>query len=68
MFSSDMKYMIAEKVQKILQETHHPELPKGKIQFLLHVDGAESWSWANIKNNGSQSDLVPSELIRNISV
>ena len=53
MFSPDMKHMIAEKVQKILQDTCHPELPKGEINFLLHVDGAESWSWANIRNNGS---------------
>ena len=53
MFSPDMKHMIAEKVQKILQDTLHPELPKGEINFLLHVDGAESWSWANIRNNGS---------------
>lgn len=28
----------------------------GEIQFLLHVDGAESWSWADIRNNGAVSD------------
>ena len=72
MFSSDMKYMIAEKVQKILQETLHPELPKGEINFLLHVDGAEDWSWANIRNNKSaRSNLkieVIDELNRNITI
>jgi len=44
MFSTEMKHIIAEKVQKILQETHYSELPKGEINFLLHVDGAEIWS------------------------
>jgi len=52
MFSVRQKRDIADKVQAILRETNHPELPKGEIKFLLHVDGAESWSWADIRNNG----------------
>ena len=51
MFSVQQKREIAEKVQQILRETKHPELPNGEIQFFLHVDGAESWSWADIRNN-----------------
>ena len=53
MFSVTQKRHISEEVQRILRATNHPELPKGEIQFLLHVDGAESWSWADIKNNGA---------------
>lgn len=53
MFSVRQKREIADKVQQILRETNHPELPSGEINFHLHVDGAESWSWADIKNNGS---------------
>lgn len=53
MFSVQQKRNIAEAVQKILRDTNHPELPAGEIQFLLHVDGAESWSWADIRNNGA---------------
>lgn len=53
MFSVNQKRIIAEKVQQILRETNHPELPEGEIQFLLHVNGAESWSWADIRNNGA---------------
>jgi hypothetical protein len=53
MFSVRQKREIAEKVQQILRETAHPELPEGEITFHLHVEGAESWSWADIKNNGS---------------
>lgn len=53
MFSVRQKREIAEKVQSILRETGHPELPDGEIQFLLHVDGNESWSWADIRNNGA---------------
>lgn len=52
MFSVKQKREIADKVQKILQDTKHPELPEGEINFALHVDGAESWSWADIRNNG----------------
>jgi hypothetical protein len=53
MFSVRQKREIAEKVQTILRETGHPELPDTEIQFLLHVEGAESWSWADIRNNGA---------------
>jgi len=53
MFSVLQKREIADKVQRILRETGHPELPKGEISFLLHVWGAEGWSWADIANNGA---------------
>ena len=53
MFSVKQKREIADAVQQILRTTNHPELPTGEIQFHLHVDGAESWSWADIKNNGA---------------
>lgn len=53
MFSTQQKLEIAEAVQKILRDTNHPELPKGEIRFSLHVAGAESWSWADIRNNGA---------------
>ena len=53
MFSVRQKREIAEQVQRILRATEHPELPGGEIRFHLHVDGAESWSWADIRNNGA---------------
>jgi len=53
MFSVQQKRDISDAVQKILRATNHPELPDGEIKFLLHVEGAESWSWASIKNNGA---------------
>ena len=53
MFSVRQKRDIAEKVQTILRGTNHPELPEGEIQFALHVVGVESWSWAEIRNNGA---------------
>lgn len=53
MFSVAEKRHIAEAVQQILRATQHPELPTGEIRFSLHVDGAESWSWADIRNNGA---------------
>lgn len=53
MFSVRQKREIADAVQGILRATNHPELPEGEISFHLHVDGAESWSWADIRNNGA---------------
>lgn len=57
MFSFREKQAISAAVQKILRETNHPELPEGEIKFNLHVDGAEGWSWADIKNNGTEDDF-----------
>ncbi len=53
MFSVQQKQDISDAVQKILRDTAHPELPNGEVSFHLHVDGAEGWSWANIRNNGA---------------
>jgi hypothetical protein len=56
MFSVNQKRQIADAVQKVLRDTGHPELPEGEIQFALIVRGAESWSWADIRNNGVVQD------------
>ena len=53
MFSVRQKREISDKVQEVLRATNHPELPKSEINFTLSVKGAESWSWAEIKNNGA---------------
>lgn len=53
MFSYAQKQAIADAVQKTLRATGHPELPEGEIQFALHVQGAQKWSYAMIMNNGS---------------
>jgi hypothetical protein len=53
MFSVKQKREISDAVQKILRATNHPELPEDEIQFQLIVRGKESWSWADIKNNGA---------------
>jgi len=53
MFSVRQKREIAEAVQGILKGTGHPELPGGEVQFRLIVQGAEPWSWADIRNNGA---------------
>lgn len=53
MFSVQQKRDIADAIHRILRDTEHPELPaRGKpIVFQLHVEGAEDWSWADIRNN-----------------
>ena len=56
MFSVRQKREIAEKVQAILRETNHPELPEGEIQFQLEVSGSTYFSWVVIRNNGAILD------------
>jgi hypothetical protein len=67
MFSPQQKREIAMKVQAILQETAHKELPAGEVNFILHVDGAEDSSWANIRNGSQASVPVPDVLVQNLS-
>lgn len=53
MFSVSQKREIADKIQQLLRETGHPELPEEEIQFEIRIKGAEPWSWACVKNNGA---------------
>lgn len=59
MFSMKQKKFIAEELEKILLKLNHPEMPKEKPMFLLHVDGKESWSWADIKPNWTFNESNP---------
>lgn len=56
MFSVAQKRHISEAVEKALLELHHPEMPTQKPSFKLHVDGKESWSWAEIQPNWTYDD------------
>lgn len=51
MFSMKEKQWLADEIEKLLLKLEHPEMPKAKPSFKLHVDGAESWSWADIEPN-----------------
>lgn len=51
MFSTKEKIHIAKKIEEILLELNHPEMPAEKPKFSLHVSGKESWSWADIEPN-----------------
>lgn len=51
MFSMREKQFIAAELEKILLSLHHPEMPTEKPKFHLRVDGAESWSFAEIDPN-----------------
>ena len=42
---------IASEIEKLLLKLNHPEMPKEKPKFKLHVDGKEDWSWADIEPN-----------------
>ena len=51
MFSVKEKQKIAEVLEKTLLELNHPEMPKEKPFFKLHVKGKEEWSYADIEPN-----------------
>lgn len=56
MFSVRQKQEIAAAVEKILLDVNHPEMPKEKPVFKLHIDGKESYSWADIEPNWAYDD------------
>ncbi len=51
MFSIKENQYIAYKIEKLLLELKHPEMPNEKPDFYLRVEGKESWSFADIKPN-----------------
>jgi len=51
MFSVKEKQYISSQIEKLLLSLGHPEMPKSKPMFELHVVGKEDWSWADIKPN-----------------
>ena len=51
MFSVKEKQWLSAEIEKLLLSLDHPEMPKEKPSFSLHIDGKESWSWADIKPN-----------------
>lgn len=51
MFSVKEKRYIASVIERALLELNHPEMPKEKLKFKLHIDGKEDWSWADIEPN-----------------
>ena len=59
MFSQIEKRHIAAEIEKLLLSINHPEMPKERPSFTLHVDGAEAWSWADIKPNWTFSESAP---------
>jgi len=51
MFSVEEKKLIAKKIEELLLELKHPEMPTEKPYFKIHIDGKEGWSWADIEPN-----------------
>lgn len=57
MFSFQQKQFLAAEIEKLLLSLNHPEMPKEKPFFHLHVDGASPLvSWADISPNWTFSD------------
>jgi len=51
MFSKEEKTILAAILEKAILDLKHPEMPDKNPQFTIHIDGKESWSWADIKPN-----------------
>ena len=51
MFSIKEKQYLSALIEKALLDLKHPEMPREKPVFTLKVEGAEEWSWAEIKPN-----------------
>ena len=56
MFSVRQKQLISDIMEKALLSLKHPEMPKEKPIFALHVNGKELWSFANIEPNWMYED------------
>jgi len=51
MFSTIEKMNIAEKIQELLRDMSHPQLPKkGNIHFHLHINGIDPHAFCDINN------------------
>ena len=51
MFSVKEKQYISQVIERTILELKHPEMPKEKPIFKLHINGKEDWSWADIEPN-----------------
>ena len=51
MFSVKEKQWLASEIEKLILSLGHPEMPKEMPSFFIHIDGKESWSFADIKPN-----------------
>lgn len=60
MFSVEEKKLIAKAVEDAILILDHPEMPKEKPNFKLHIDGKESWSFADIEPNWTYENKTPS--------
>ncbi len=56
MFSVKEKQFIATEIEKILLSLNHPEMPKEKPNFKIHILGKEDWSYADIEPNWKYAD------------
>ena len=59
MFSTKEKQHIAKVIEETILALNHPEMPKERPSFKIHIDGKESWSWADIEPNWRHDGEAP---------
>ena len=62
MFSVEEKRTIASRIEELLLSFNHPEMPKEKPFFKIHIDGKEAWSYADIQPNWTYDESNPPEV------
>ncbi len=63
MFTREEKMFLANKIQELLDDMNHPDLPKKKkIHFHLHINGIHSFSFCDVFNNRNV-ELVENQTI-----
>jgi hypothetical protein len=59
MFSIRQKQILARVIEETILGFEHPEMPREKPLFRLHVIGKENWSWAEIEPNWTFENKEP---------
>ncbi len=56
MFSVSQKQFIAQEIERTIRSLHHPEMDDRNIRFKIHIDGRDSWSFADITDNKTATE------------
>ena len=62
MFSMREKQHLATVIERALLDLKHPEMPLEHPQFHLHVEGKETWSYAEIDPNWTFGTTNPPQV------
>ena len=56
MFSAKKKKHLANCIESLIIAMDHPEMDNNNVRFKIHIDGKESWSFADITDNNTAAE------------